>query len=214
MPHLLHLDSSADLRHSRTRAVGRTFADTWTSLSSEHTVTHRDLHLNPPPHLPDADLHWPARLRPAGSQPPVAAEALQQELLAELLGADVLLIDAPLYNYSLPSTLKAWIDYIHVPGVTAPLDGDTQPLKGKAAVIVQAKGALYEEGAPNAEWDHAVPALQVILGSALGMEVSVISTSLTLADTVPALAEYAERGAAELAAAHAEAERSARSLGA
>src|SRR5579863_9493594 len=117
MPHLLHLDSSADAEHSRSRAITATFAAAWREHGPDHTITYRDLARDPLPHLPDAALHWPPRLRLEGAAPPPAAEALQQDLLAELTSADVLLIGAPLYNYSLPSSLKAWIDYIHVPGV-------------------------------------------------------------------------------------------------
>jgi FMN-dependent NADH-azoreductase len=102
MPHLLHLDSSADPERSRSRAITATFVTTWRGHGPAYTVTSRDLHRDPLPHLADAALHWPPRLRPAGSMPPAAAEALQQELLAELTSADVLLIGAPLYNYSVP----------------------------------------------------------------------------------------------------------------
>jgi FMN-dependent NADH-azoreductase len=116
MPHLLHLDSSADVERSRSRAITATFAAAWREHGAGHSVSYRDLHRDPLPHLADAALHWPPRLRPDGAAPPAAAEALQQELIEELTSADVLLVGAPLYNYSLPSSLKAWIDHIHVPG--------------------------------------------------------------------------------------------------
>lgn len=202
MAHLVHLDSSADTQHSRSRAIGRTFESAWLKADPANTITYRDLHANPVPHLADASLHWPVRLRPAGSTAPAEAEALQKELIDELVAADVLVVGAPLYNYSLPSTLKAWIDHIHVPAVTAPFDVDTQPMKGKSAVILSSRGASYDAGTPTADWDHEVPALSLILGAALGMEVTVIQTSLTLADSVAALASQLDRSNAELAAAH------------
>jgi len=210
MPHLLHLDSSADFENSRSRAIGATFVEAWLAADPQNTVTHRDLHTAPLPHLADSSLHWPAHARPEGSNPPADAEALQAELIVELLGADVLLVGAPLYNYSMPSTLKAWIDYIHVPGLTA---GDEQPLAGRPAVIITSRGASYDEGSPTAGWDHAVPALQLILGESLGMPVTVITTSLTLADFVPALADQAERSSEELALAHDEAASAGSRLG-
>jgi FMN-dependent NADH-azoreductase len=205
MPRLLHLDSSADTERSRSRAITRTFADEWRSHGADFTVTYRDLHQDAIPHLPDAALHWPPRLRPLGSTPPAEAETLQTELILELVSADVLLVGAPMYNYSLPSALKAWIDYIHVPGVTAPFDVDTQPLAGRPAVIVASRGASYEEGSPTAGWDHGVPVLELILGNALGMSTSVITTSLTLAETVPTLADRLDQSRAELAQAHRDA---------
>ena len=214
MPHLLHLDSSADTERSRSRAITASFAAAWRDQGADCTVTHRDLHRDPLPHLADAALHWPPRLRPAVAAPPAAAEALQGELIAELISADVLLVGAPLYNYSLPSSLKAWIDHIHVPGVTASFDGDTRPLAGRPAVIVSSQGASYDAHTPTEGWDHAVPVLDLILGSSLGMTLTVITTSLTLAETVPALADQVERSRAELARAHELAAETARRLAA
>jgi FMN-dependent NADH-azoreductase len=214
MANLLHLDSSADLENSRSRAIGHSFSEAWLAAAPGNSVTHRDLHRDPLPHLADAALHWPPRLRPAGSTVPADAEALQSSLIAELLAADALLVGAPLYNYSLPSSLKAWIDNIHVPAVTAPFDVDTQPLAGRPAVIVTSRGASYDPGSPTDGWDHEVPALRLILGTALGMNVTVIATNLTLAETVPALADQIDRSRRELVEAHEAAAALARELGA
>ena len=202
MPQLLHIDSSADLTNSRSRAVTRSFADAWRGFSPEHTVIHRDLHLYPPPHLSDPQLHWPSRLRAANADGPLPGEDIQQVLLTELMDSDAVLIGAPMYNYSLPSTLKAWVDHIHVPGLTAPFDQPTQPMQGRPAVVVTARGAVYDPGTPTEGWDHAVPVLQLILGRSLGMDVTVITTSLTLADVAPMLADYQDRARVELSAAH------------
>lgn len=223
MPRLLHLDSSAASGNSRSRQITATFADAWRGRGPEYTVTYRDLHANPLPHLADAALHWPPRLRPAGGEEAggtagsgpaafEAAESLQDQLISELLAADVLLVGAPMYNYSVPSALKAWIDHIHVPGRTAPFDVATQPMAGRPAVIVSSRGASYDAGSPTEGWDHAVPVLQLILGTSLGMNVEVIGTSLTLAETVPALAVQLDRSRAELSAAHEEAAAAARRL--
>lgn len=204
MPTLLHLDSSAD-PESRSRAITATFAEAWLAVGPNRTVVHRDLHADPLPHIPDSSLHWPERLRPVGANPPVAAQELQRELIDELVAADALVIGAPLYNYSMPSSLKAWVDHIHVPGVTAPFDSDSQPMKGRPAVIVSARGASYDPGSRTEGWDHGVPPLEIILGQALGMEVSTILVNLTLAATVPALADQLERGLTEFAAAQQQA---------
>ena len=219
MPRLLQLDSAATLKNSRSREITATFADTWRGLGPEYTVVHRDLHRDPLPHLADAVLHWPPHLRPKGAAtaPPqalAAAEALQDELIGELLAAAVLLVGAPLYNYTVPSALKAWIDNIHVPGRTAPFGDSGQPLAGRPAVVVSSRGASYDPGSPTEGWDHAVPVLQLILGTALGMSVEVITTSLTLAETLPPLAPMRDRARAELAAANEAAAAAARRLGA
>lgn len=220
VPHLLHLDSSAALKNSRSREITATFADAWRAHGPDYTVTYRDLHRDPLPHLADAVLHWPPHLRPAGAAPVdpavlAGAEALQDQLIGELLAADVLLVGAPLYNYSVPSSLKAWIDHVHVPARTAPfVDAPAQPLAGRPAVVVSSRGASYDAGTPTEGRDHGVPVLEIILGTALGMKVEVITTSLTLAETVPALAPQLDRSRAELAAAHEAAAAAARRLAA
>jgi len=214
MPNLLHLDSSADLTTSRSRAITAAFADAWRDLGADHTVTRRDLHVDPLPHLSDSALHWPPRLRQPGDAPDPAHEALQQALIAELVAADVVLIGAPLYNYSLPSTLKAWVDNIHLPGVTAPFDGDDQqPMLGRPAVVVTSRGGVYDEGTPTAGWDHATPVLDIVLGSTLGMRVETIATNLTLSDRLPMPEAARERAARELREAKEAAVASARRLG-
>lgn len=201
MPTLLRLDSSCDVVDSRSRSLTQLFAERWMSAGKDHRVVHRDLHKEPLPHLPDSWLHWPAELRPPELSLPAGSERLQAEIIAELLAADVVLIGAPMYNYSLPSTLKAWVDYIHVPGVTADFDGSGRPMEGRPAVVVNTRGAIYDVGTPTETWDHGTPVLDLVLGVGLGMSVSVVTVTRTLADFVPALADQRERGAEELESA-------------
>jgi FMN-dependent NADH-azoreductase len=197
VPHLLHIDSSADPVASRTRAISRTFADAWTAQGADHTVTHRDLHRDPLPHLPDVGLHWAPRLRPTQTAPSPQAAALQRELLEELFSADVLLVSAPMYNYSLPSSLKAWIDHIHVLGVTASFDEPSQPLAGRPAVVVTSQGMAYDEGQPTAGRDHAVPVLELILGDAMGMSLTVLVSRYAVAHLIVGMEAVAAQGEAE-----------------
>jgi FMN-dependent NADH-azoreductase len=96
--------------------------------------------------------------------------------------------------------------------VTAPFDVPTQPLAGRPAVIVTSQGASYDAGSPTDGWDHAVPVLDLILGTSLGMTLTVITTSRTLAETVPALADQLDRSRAELARAHEQAAETANRL--
>ncbi|WP_068166170.1 FMN-dependent NADH-azoreductase [Rhodococcus phenolicus] len=181
MPQLLHIDSSAEMNTSVSRALTGLFAETWRDLGEGHTVVRRDLHRDPLPHLPDAGLHYAARLRLDGETPDAAAEALQAELIAEVAASDVVVIGAPMYNWSLPSTLKAWIDYIHVLGTTVPFDTPERPFAGKPVVIVSSRGNTYAPGTPGEGTDHTVPPLQQVLGVSLGMSVEVVVAELTLA---------------------------------
>lgn len=215
MPVLLHLDSSADLTTSRSRAIAATFADTWRSLSDDHTVVYRDLHRDPLPYLSDASLHFPARLRSPGATPDPVQERLQQDIISELLSADVVLLGVPLYNYSMPATLKTWVDYIHIPGVTAPFDEPAaqQPLAGRPAVLVSTRGGAYDHGTATEFDDHAIPALSLILKDALGMTLETIVATRTLSERFGAPAEEVALQHDELAAAHEKATQAAHRLG-
>lgn len=201
MPRLLHIDSAISDDESRSRSLTREFADAWRARGDDYTVISRDVHADPPPHLRERSQHWPERLREAS----LAAEtaSLQTELIDELVSADALLIGAPMYNYNIPSTLKAWIDLVHVPGLTAPFDGDTQPLRGRPAVIVTSQGGPLE---PVVE-DFATGPLKHLLQVGFGMEVHVVGTSRTLVDSIP------ELGAEEAANAYASAAAESHRLG-
>ncbi len=208
MPTLLHLDSSADLHGSVSRQLTARFAAAWTALGPHHTVVRRDLHLDPLPHLPTHALHWGPGLRAAGETAEAADDQLQAELTGELLSADVLLVGAPLYNWSVPSSLKAWIDWIHVPGITA---GDPPPLAAKPAVIASARGLAY--GPDSGNIDHQTPYLEQLFRQALGMTTYVVAAELTLAPRLADLAPLVDQGAASFAAAAAELDRLAAALG-
>ncbi|GAB6899505.1 FMN-dependent NADH-azoreductase [Kineosporia succinea] len=199
MPTLLHLDSSADLHHSVSRALTARFADTWAGISDDHVVVRRDLHVDPLPHLPTSALHWAPRLRTPEEVVPADAEALQKLLVDELLNADAVVIGAPMYNYSVPSTLKAWIDYVHIGGVTATMgEPVTEPLAGKPVVVVSSRGATYGPGAPGEAVDHEIPSIVQVLGTSMRMDVVPVTTDLTLATRLPALHEFAGRAADDL----------------
>lgn len=189
MATLLRLDSSLRSDSSVSRALTGAVADAWSAAGGE--VVSRDLHANPLPHLLDFGLHFPK----SESDPAEWAEAraLQDEVIAEVKQADALVIAAPLINYSVPSTLKAWMDYLHVPGVTAADNAADGPLAGKPVVVVSPRGAAYDEPGAETRLDHAVPALKALLGDAMGMAVEAITVDRTLANLIPALdADYAK----------------------
>ncbi|GAA2122175.1 FMN-dependent NADH-azoreductase [Glycomyces algeriensis] len=197
MARLLQLDASAAVEGSTSRSLTAAFAAAFAAVPG-NAVVRRDLHAEPVPHLPHPQLHWAAPLR-SGSAPAAAGEALQEALIAELLAADVLVVGYPLYNYSLPSSLKAWIDHVHVPGRTAPSAGS--PLAGRPAVLVATRGGDYGPGAPNEGRDLATPVLELVLGEEMGMDVSVVACQWTLAGNGPDREERVRRGGLERAAA-------------
>lgn len=200
MPVLLKIDSSVDGAPSRTRRLTAGLAESWRSRGHDYTVVTRDLHRDPPPVMVASAQHWPERLRD-GAQLDPALEAAQSSAIAELLAADAVVIGVPMYNYAMPATLKAWIDLVHVPGVTAPFDVESRPLAGRPAVLVAARGGTDDDGG----FAHALGSLELTIGNGLGMHVRTITTSRTLADRVPALGEQLAEDELETALAQARA---------
>lgn len=204
MTTLLHLDSSADLTGSVSRRLTERFAHGWSALGLD--TVRRDLFSDQPPHLPSHVLHWAPALRAAGETVDPEHEHYQQQLVGELLAADVVLVGAPMYNWSVPSTLKAWIDWIHVPGLTAPAGADDPaPLGGRPVVVVSGRGLAYGPGSGNT--DHELAALTQLFAGSLQMTVHPVLAELTLADRVPDLAAFSADRAASLDAAEAEIDR-------
>jgi len=131
----------------------------------------------------------------------LAAAELTWQLADELLAADTVVVSFGLYNWSVPSTLKAWVDRLPVMALQADEHGNG-PLAGRRAIIVVASGGAYSEGTPKFGWDHATPWLQQLFGEVLGFDVDVIRAELTLAGVVPALDHLKDHAAALRTAAH------------
>ncbi|WP_392507915.1 FMN-dependent NADH-azoreductase [Naumannella halotolerans] len=205
---LLRLDSSAGGELSVTRSLTGRFASGWLAAGDDREVIARDLHADPLPHLETSELHFP----PVGRLTEVAEsdQQRQDEVVEQLRSADVVVIGAPMYNYSMPSTLKTWIDRIHLPGIT--FDLEPLPMAGKPVVLISASGAAYDPGTPTEGWDHVLPPLQIVLGDALGMDVHVVTSRLTLADRDPQLAAFSQRAEQERADAESTLDRLASTL--
>jgi FMN-dependent NADH-azoreductase len=132
------------------------------------TVSHRDLIAAPVSHLSGELLQV---LRPAPgstptSDPAVRAEAEQTEaLLTEFLGADVIVIGAPMFNFSIPSQLKAWIDRVAQSGRTFryTADGPVGLAGGKKVIVVSTRGGFYAGTAYETVMDHQESYLRTVL---------------------------------------------------
>jgi len=154
---LLHLDSSVLGAHSASRALSAQIAARQIALHPGIEVIHRDL-------AADAALQHlsPAHLAVINGGP-VENAALGDDLakggtyLRELLAADIIVIGAPMYNFSIPSQLKAWIDRVLVAGKTFRyVEGGVEGLvpKGKKVFIASARGGVYSAGSPAAALEH------------------------------------------------------------
>lgn len=151
---LLHLDASALGAYSVSRGLTAAIVAEFVQNHPGVEVTYRDLHAAPLG-------HWGL---PAGENDPAAAESAA--VLEEFLAADVVVIGAPMYNFSITSSLKAWIDRITVAGKTFQYtaNGPEGLAGGKRVVIASSRGGVYSQGAPAAGMDFQEPYLRAIFG--------------------------------------------------
>lgn len=149
---LLHIDSSALGANSVTRELSAAIVARWKAEVPGLSTEYRDLDADPVSHLTGHAL--------AGSDP--AAAAASERVLQQFLDADVIVIGAPMYNFSIPSTLKAWIDRVAIAGRTFryTAEGPEGLAKGKRMVIASARGGAHTD-APS---DFQEPYLRFLFG--------------------------------------------------
>jgi FMN-dependent NADH-azoreductase len=134
---LLHIDSSILGEHSASRALSAAVVAARKAADPALEVTYRDLAADPLPHLSGGSL--------AGADPAEAAAA--ERVMQEFLEADVVVIGAPMYNFAIPSTLKAWIDRLAVAGKTFRYNaqGMAEGLAGgKQVVVASSRGGFHQ----------------------------------------------------------------------
>jgi FMN-dependent NADH-azoreductase len=170
---VLHLDSSILGDASASRQLTRSVVDGLRAAARNVNVVHRDLGSTPIDHLtPEvlATRGTPADLLSAAQ---ARVSRLDTDLLGELEWADMLVIGAPLYNFSIPSGLKAWIDRVTVAGKTFRYTekGPEGLLKGKRAIIVATSGGVH--GGSPVETMH-VGYLETLLGFVGIVDVEVV----------------------------------------
>jgi FMN-dependent NADH-azoreductase len=165
MPTLLQLDASP-LETSVSRELTREFVASWKTANPGGTVLYRDLAQLTPAPISQPWIH--AAYTPADSRTAeqTALLATSEALIRELESADEIVIGVPMHNFSVPASLKLWIDQIVRRGRTFAY-GATGPaglLKGKKATLLVASGGVYSPGTPAAAFDFGEPYLKTILG--------------------------------------------------
>ena len=162
---VLHIDSGILGDHSVSRRLTAAVAAQIKVEQPGAAVTYRDLVANPLPHLSGAHL-MAANAKPEDVDAQVAAEVEESRaVLEEFLAADTVVLGVPMYNFSLPSQLKAWIDRVAVAGKTFryTAEGPEGLAKGKKVIIVSTRGGHYSAG-PAAVMDHQESYLRSVLG--------------------------------------------------
>jgi FMN-dependent NADH-azoreductase len=134
---ILHIDASINGENSASRAISRSIVAQLKSALWGEAVVYRDLAAEPLPHL-------------------TLDAFADTSVLDEFLAADTIVIGAPMYNFTLPTQLKAWIDRIVIAGRTFRYT-ETGPeglAKGKRVIIALARGGMYDHGSPAAALEH------------------------------------------------------------
>ena len=166
MANLLFVASSLFGDGSQSRLIASEFIDRWRQSHPDTTVVERDLTADNIPHLSLAA--FAASLTPAETRSSTEhqAAALADALIEEVEAADVIVLAAPMYNFSIPSTLKAWIDHITRAGRTFRYGaaGAEGLLKGKKVFIITGRGGIYSGDSPAKDMDFQEPYLRAMLG--------------------------------------------------
>jgi FMN-dependent NADH-azoreductase len=186
---LLHIDSSIQGAGSASRELTREIVARWVAERPDTEVTYLDLAAEELPHLSQKSLVRADELEAARS-----AEALEQ-----FLAADVIVIGAPVYNFTIPSQLKAWIDRITVAGKTFryTASGPQGLAGGKQVIVAVARGGVR---APDASGEFGEPYLRFLFAflgidnvtfvRAEGLAISPQQRAASLSAARAAIAEY------------------------
>ncbi|KAB1085372.1 FMN-dependent NADH-azoreductase [Neorhizobium galegae] len=163
MAHILVINSSISGENSVSRLLVQETVERLIEAHPGAVVTHRDVGAAPVPHLTPESVAGVRAV--AASEAELSAAALSDELIDELKKADIIVIGAPMYNFSIASGLRTWFDHVLRPRVTFAYS-DTGPqglITGKRVIVVESRGGLYTEG-PAVVMDFQEPYLKTLLG--------------------------------------------------
>ncbi len=188
---LLHIDSSVLGPHSVSRQVSAAIVDRLRQATPNLDIVYRDLTSTPLAHL--SGLHLAAA---QGAAPDASLRedlAAGQAMLDEFLAADIVVLGAPMYNFTIPSQLKAWIDRIVVRGKTFKYGAQgPEGLAGNKRVIVAiSRGGFYGAGTPAAALEHLETYLRGIFGF-----IGVANPEFIFADGIQVGPEHREKALA------------------
>jgi len=165
MKNILLIQSSPRGGESFSHQVAQAVVNDLKARHPEAKIVLRDLAANPPPHVGLPFIT--GMYAPPEHRTPEQAEAiaLSDALIDEFFAADTIVIGVPMHNFTLPSTLKAWIDHVARAGRTFNFgaNGPEGLLKGKRVILVLARGGVYSSG-PTKPLDYQEPYLRAVLG--------------------------------------------------
>jgi FMN-dependent NADH-azoreductase len=155
---LLHIDSSILGAHSISRQLTRDTVAQWLKSHPGTEVDYLDLAVNTPAHLTTDALGFRAPVGTEFSAVQQQENAVSEALVSQLLAADVIVVGAPLYNFSIPSQLKAWVDRVAQAGRTFKYT-DKGPVglladAGKTVIIASTRGGMYSTSEFGQAMEH------------------------------------------------------------
>lgn len=163
---LLHVDSSINGAASVSRGLTRQTVEQWVAAHPGTEVEHLDLAVDTPPHFSADSM---GIRRPAAGQLSEAEQrenALSEALISQFLASDVIVVGAPLYNFSIPSQLKAWIDRLAQSGRSFRYteNGPEGLAKGKTVIAVLSRGGIYSTSEAGQAMEHQESYLKTVFG--------------------------------------------------
>ena len=167
MSKLLHIDSSILGGNSVSRQLTAQIVASWRAAHPATQVTYLDLAVDTPSHLSADSLGF---RMPAGtatlSETAQRENAISEALVSQFLAADVVVIGAPLYNFSIPTQLKAWIDRIAQAGRTFTYTdkGPVGLAGGKTIIVASTRGGMYSTSDAGNAMEHQESYLKTIFG--------------------------------------------------
>lgn len=192
MSDLLHIEVSPLGDHSISRSISKEFLATFTAKNPDAAIVTRDLASDSIPHLDGETINAAYTPKEKRTSEAEAKHGFRMALVEEVNNAKHILVSTPMWNYSVPSVLKAWIDQIIVPGTTK--------VTGKVTIIIS-QGGSYAKGAPRAGWDWESGFLRQVFASLGATDVEIILSEFGLAGVVPAMSDFLDQKSASIAAA-------------
>lgn len=147
---ILRIDSAVTGANSVSRELTQAIADHFVAANPGASLIQRDLEKNPLAHI-DSVTTGAIRMPPEAHTPEMAAaHPAERAVLDEFLASDIVIVGAPMYNFTIPSQLKAWIDRLGVPRVTFAYSekGPVGLAGGRRVIIASSRGGRYETGGP------------------------------------------------------------------
>jgi len=163
---VLHIDSSILSDNSVSRQLTRTIVAEWQAQHPGTTVDYLDLAAEAPSHLSAESLGFRLPATATLTDAQRRENAISEALVSQFLAADVIVVGAPLYNFSIPSQLKAWIDRVAQVGRTFKYT-ETGPVGlagGKTVIVASTRGGVYSTSEGGRAMEHQESYLQTVFG--------------------------------------------------